>query len=80
LAIGHLAVNLGSEMKPFIEEIMKNVKDALRQKGYVPCGWNASSNEAHFKRNTVLVGRKIRRTKSQYFNALLCSQQPLGPV
>lgn len=35
LAIGHLAVNLGSEMKPFIEEIMKNVKDALRQRGSV---------------------------------------------
>ena len=33
LAIGHLAVNLGSEMKPFIEEIMRNVKDALRQRG-----------------------------------------------
>lgn len=35
LAIGHLAVNLGSEMKPFIERIITNVKESLALRGYV---------------------------------------------
>lgn len=34
LAIGHLAVNLGSEMKPFIERIITNVKESLALRGY----------------------------------------------
>ncbi|GHJ88255.1 hypothetical protein NliqN6_4657 [Naganishia liquefaciens] len=33
LAIGHLAVNLGSEMKPFIERIITNVKESLGLRG-----------------------------------------------
>ncbi|KAJ9098776.1 hypothetical protein QFC19_006252 [Naganishia cerealis] len=33
LAIGHLAVNLGSEMKPFIERIIANVKESLALRG-----------------------------------------------
>lgn len=33
LAIGHLAINLNSDMHPFMEEIIKNVKEALRLRG-----------------------------------------------
>ncbi len=35
LSIGHLAVNLTSEMKPFIEDVIRNIKDALRLRGWV---------------------------------------------
>lgn len=33
LAIGHLAINLNSDMHPFMEEIVKNVRDALKRRG-----------------------------------------------
>ena len=81
LAIGHLAVNLGSEMKPFIEEIMKNVKDALRQRGSVIDArvQTPSSVEADFTAGPF-AARRIRLTRNPSSNALRCWQQLSVPA
>lgn len=35
IAIGHVSGAVGSEMKPFLESIMLNIKQALQMRGYV---------------------------------------------
>ena len=35
VALGHMAVQLGSKMRPFIDDVIRVIKDHLRQRGYV---------------------------------------------
>jgi hypothetical protein len=35
IAIGHVSGAVGSEMKPFLDSIMLNIKQALQLRGYV---------------------------------------------
>jgi FKBP12-rapamycin complex-associated protein len=65
LAIGHLAVNLGSEMKPFIERIITNVKESLALRGYV--GSLAPSLQ-RLTFSATLVARRMRPTRSPSSN------------
>ena len=43
IAIGHVAVAVGSEMKPFLESIMAHVKLGLQSRGSAPFSTNNSS-------------------------------------
>jgi FKBP12-rapamycin complex-associated protein len=35
IALSHMSITLGSKMRPFIDEIIKVIKDHLKQRGYV---------------------------------------------
>lgn len=35
VALGHMSVQLGSKMRPFIDDVLKVIRDHLRQRGYV---------------------------------------------
>ena len=50
LAIGHIAQVVGSDMKPFLDSIMANVKDALIQRGCVSLLIYAVSNTLNARR------------------------------
>jgi FKBP12-rapamycin complex-associated protein len=77
LAIGHLAVNLGSEMKPFIERIISNVKESLALRGYVDtqviaCGVRLITYRAHSSKKNAPDEKPI-------FQCIAMLASALGP-
>jgi hypothetical protein len=57
VALGYMALTLGSKVRGFMDDVVKVIKDHLRQKGYVQLF-------AHLSHHTARGDRTIRRRLS----------------